>query len=289
MTDLPHPDGFSADELDLASAYVDGAVDPDERAHVEGSAGLLSLVADISHVRAALTAVTPIDTGRREDAIAAALAAAEFEATVDEPDAAAAVAPVRSIGSLPRRTRLLTMVSSAAAAVVLVVVAVIAFSSNSDDSDNVALFDTAAKEPTAEVSGDSTRTADPGAAVAGGGAPSNTIGAITSPATVLPEVDTPDELASYAATLPADTAPSTDAPPRTESSEPAATTFATPAPTQLAEPVSGLVPVPTCLAATDVVLGAVTVRGQPATVVRSADGRVRAVDASCATLLAAEP
>lgn len=279
MTDVPRSD----DDLELASAYLDGEIDADERARVDASPHLLALVAELAAVRSTIaTDIPPAARDARDEAIAAALAAAEpsIERTPDDhPD---------NLAVLPRRYRWVAMAGSAAAAVVLAVVAVTALQGGGGGDDGGQIADAPV-----EVASDTVGDATPEAAVGGAEDASDsrttpgTLGAITGPATVLPEVSTPEQLSSYATE--ADQAVTTfgsDTPSTGGSDVPTATVqeSGTPDPA-----VSPLVPVPTCLPTDAEVLGSVTVRGIPATVVRTDDGSLQAFDGDCTLLLQAQP
>jgi hypothetical protein len=276
MTDAPRPD----DDLELASAYLDGEIDGDDRARVESSPSLLRVVADLAAVRATLArSVPPAAAATRESALAAALAAAAEPApTADDQ------VPTGNLRVMPRRYRWVAMAGSAAAAVVLAVVAVTALQGGGSDSD-VEVAD--APVETATMVGADTRTAAAGAeATPEAMDTENTLGSITGPATVLPEVANADDLTAYATGA---------APPMTtfgNESLPGQGTDVTadtlPA-SEIAPAVSPLVPVPTCLPADATVVGSVSVRGIPATVVRAADGSLQAYDGDCTLLLQAQP
>jgi hypothetical protein len=171
---------------------------------------------------------------------------------------------------------------------VLAVVAVTALQGGGNDN-GVEVAD--APVETATMAGADTRTAAGGAESTPDAAPEaletpNTLGSITGPATVLPEVATADELTAYAgeADEPMTTF-SDDSLPKEGTDVPAVTN-----PTSdIAPTVSPLVPVPTCLPADATVVGSVSVRGIPATVVRATDGSLQAFDGDCTLLLQAQP
>jgi len=269
MTDAPRPD----DDLELASAYLDGEIDVDERARVESSPSLLHLVAELAAVRATLAASVPAATAdARDAAIVAALAAADPAPVADDD------APGGNLRVMPRRYRWVAMAGSAAAAMVLAVVAVAALQGGGNDSD-VDLADAPVETATMADGGGDTRTATGGAEATPEVMDTpNTLGSITGPATVLPEVATADDLTAYA----------------TEAAQPMTTSNTEPSPTEgtdvpAATAVSPLVPVPTCIPADATVVGSVSVRGIPATVVRAADGSLQAYDDDCTVLLQAQP
>jgi hypothetical protein len=92
MTNLPPPPGefpppVSDEAWELASAYLDNEVTPDERAHVEASPLLLSLVAQLQPNRDTLQAVAVPSAATREAAVAKALQ------TLDAPEAGTAASP----------------------------------------------------------------------------------------------------------------------------------------------------------------------------------------------------
>ena len=159
---------------ELASAYLDDVASPAERAAVDASPELQSIVASFAVVRAKLADVHAVAETTREAAFAAAFAEFDAPATV----AVAATAAVIPLSSKRRWTRPLM---SAAAAVLLVGAIGIAASGSlsGNDSESSSMdtsTDTAAKVAAADAATESQMSADTMA----GAAPAATIGAIPS-------------------------------------------------------------------------------------------------------------
>lgn len=137
------------DHLDeLASAYLDGAASADEVARVEADPAAMARVAALAEVRAALRAVAPLTSARREEALAAARAAFH-----EEDRGARAGAPTPRPTPLPRRhwsPRTVRVVG--AAAVALAVAALVPLLGRLGDDDDA----------------QATRFEDTGAAIGGG-------------------------------------------------------------------------------------------------------------------------
>ncbi|MDP2292249.1 MAG: hypothetical protein Q8M22_13750 [Actinomycetota bacterium] len=165
---------------ELASGYLDGQLDADERAQVEASPELVELVESFRLVRAQLAEVPPAPATARDAALAAALA--EFDQRGLPPRAAA---PVVSLAS---RRRWPAALMSAAAAVVLLGVAGIAVFGPSGD-DEMSSADTSGKERLSEVA-----TQDPSTESADSAAPASTIGSVFSAGDVAYVIDQPEQL-----------------------------------------------------------------------------------------------
>jgi hypothetical protein len=239
---------------------------------------MMSWVASLAAVRAELAVVQAATSTQRDDAIAAAMAeldSAGLPATQTPHDAI--------VRTLPRRSRLVAVMGSAAAAVVLVVVGITVARSGDSDPDlatNAAVATNPAAPP-AEAAAD---MSSGGAATEESASPA-TLGPITGPATVLPEVDTSAQLQAYAAAAPKVTTFATEATTSTDTGDVAADTVA-----DAVAPSSRIVvPPPTCLPVDAVVLGTVAVAGTTATVIQTADGELQALDNACSVLLTASP
>ena len=118
---------------ELASAYLDGVASPADRAQVEASPELLSLVASFAAVRARLADVPPVSSAARASAFAAAFA--EF----DVPDLSLAAAGASVIPSSSKRTWARPLLSVAAALLLVGVVGIAAkgsFSGNNSKSSS---------------------------------------------------------------------------------------------------------------------------------------------------------
>lgn len=165
---------------ELASSYLDGQLDADERAQVEATPEMVELVESFRLVRDQLSGVPSAPSQARESALAAALA--EFDQRGLPPRAAA---PVVSLAS---RRRWPAAIMSAAAAVVLLGVAGIAVFGPSSDND-MSSADTSGKERLSEVA-----AADSSAESFEGGAPASTIGSVFSSGDVAYVIDRPEQL-----------------------------------------------------------------------------------------------
>jgi hypothetical protein len=114
-------DEFALPDDELVSAYLDGAVDEDERARVEGSPELLARADLLGAARDAVAAATPVpDPAVRDEHVANALATL------------GAAAPVSLADRRDRRTHRQMAVLSAAA-VILAVLGVLAVVANRND------------------------------------------------------------------------------------------------------------------------------------------------------------
>lgn len=191
MNDLdPHvtPDDEPNPQHELASAYLDGEAGADERARVESSAVLRSLVDSFQQVRSQLADVPTAPPAARDAAFAAAFA--EFDTAYGPAGstAAAAAAPTAPVIPLSSRRRWAGPLLSAAAAVVLVgVVGVALMNRGSDDAKT-----SSATEAPADLEM-SSAAADSQSAPEAAAAPS-TIGSITGGGAVATIIDTPEQL-----------------------------------------------------------------------------------------------
>lgn len=152
----------------LASAYVDGEVDADERAVVEGDPHLLDLVVRLGGVRTALAAPVPIAEATRTAAIAAALDRAESD---DQPLSASRTRDHAQVIPLSARSRHARrwLGGAAAAAVIAVLVGVAVTSRSSDDTSTA--VSKASATTTGAGFGQSAATADDAARSAEAPAP----------------------------------------------------------------------------------------------------------------------
>ena len=156
MTDRPDD---PRDEL--ASAHLDGLTTPEEAERVAADPDLQHRVAALRAVQEAVrSGTTVVDAGRREQAIAAALAAfAEDHAGSDEPGAGAPVGDLAAVAARrsERATRWRRVLGVAAAAVVLALsVPVLGSLGSDDDSEDLATeaADEAAPDSTTMAAGD---------------------------------------------------------------------------------------------------------------------------------------
>jgi negative regulator of sigma E activity len=160
---------------ELASAYLDGELSTAERAEVEASPELLTLVGSFQGARETIAQVPTASPEARESAIAAALA--EYDrilATPAAPAAQAARAPVVAMAGYRRWRRVLSM---AAAVVAVGTVGIVVGKGLSKHSGTATTGSKSAPEVTSGA-----------APAAGGGAPSSTIGAINGPASAIPNL-----------------------------------------------------------------------------------------------------
>ena len=125
-------DHHERDDVELASAYLDGEATSDERARVEGDAELLALVDRMRRVRNAVSEIAPAPAPGRERAIAAALR--EFDRSAAETDQPTPPANVVPLDRRRRLSALQGLTAAAAAALVVVGGFVIAGRNDSDDS-----------------------------------------------------------------------------------------------------------------------------------------------------------
>jgi hypothetical protein len=266
---------------ELASAYLDGELDPTERAVAAADPEVMATVESFARVRAALSDVAPVDGSAKDAAFSAALA--EFDALHV---AATAAAPVATVTSLQSRRRAYRALTSVAAAVAILAIGVAAINStrggdnksssgverNAAPAGTIApsAVDTPTLKATAATAAAAGTAAPPAAesAAAASQADDATAGATTA---APPPVDTKDALIEYAAGIEGVAAPSPQSPTTTV---PADTSFGSP-------PVA-------CLTSHQRVLGGpITVNGVLAYAVRdTSDGALQAISAiNCAVLL----
>ena len=118
---------------DLASAHLDGATTPEEAARVQADPKLSARVEALRLVRATMAATAPPDSGRREQAITAALMAYDEDRTVTP------LTPVVSRHRGPaQHSWRVAGVAAAVAALAGLVPLLASLSSGSDDSANTA-------------------------------------------------------------------------------------------------------------------------------------------------------
>ena len=140
---------------ELASAYLDGATTPVEAARVEADPELLARVEALRAVRVALTVAPLVDDERREQSIAAALAAYDEQHQV--PSSAAALGSLtpltsRRRGPSPRAWRVVGAAAAVAALAALVpLLASLSSDTSSDDSATAPVADDAAGGTDAQV------------------------------------------------------------------------------------------------------------------------------------------
>jgi len=190
---------------ELASAYLDGVASPAERAQVEASPELLTLIASFTAVRAQLADVPPGAAATREGALAAAFA--EFDEPALTPAAAgAAIIPLNT------KRRWARPVLSVAAAVLLVGAIGVAAKGglSGDDKSSSASMETSAKVASADAATEAQMSSDTMTAL-----PPSTIGYIGGGAEAALIIDTPEQLQALALTALADTAPPTAGLPET--------------------------------------------------------------------------
>jgi hypothetical protein len=293
MSDVPRPPSafpppVSDEAWELASAYLDDEVTPDERAQVVSSPMLLALVEQLRPAVNAVQKPVTIATASRELAISAAL---DVAGSPVEP--AAAPANVRSLetarsAQATRRSnnRWLAPVAAAAAVVAIVGVGSAVFSRQSSkkltSAESAATTAKASDSPLVDAATATTKAAE---------------AATTAAPAALQSTNSPTTAAAVPATTPADelptTAPATTTAAAATSAPKAATTAASP--TAPVAPVGGGGPIsqveadelrrylgssyrqtfsPSCIAPADAPLAVGTIdwRGQQATVFVN-DGR----------------
>lgn len=210
---------------DLASAYLDDEVTPEERARVEQDPELVRRVARLRQVRERLLDVSPVDPAERRDTLAAALAVFDTVAVgttepVERPEPAVVPLPDLAAARLrrARRTRAAQWLG-AAAAVGILGVGITRLgddaSMSADDTDQAATVEeselSAATESAEAGSDQAVITAIPGAAdvaPAEQDAAEDTVAAFeaTEPAAGQSRLDVPQlvtdaDLAAFVATL----------------------------------------------------------------------------------------
>jgi hypothetical protein len=270
---------------EMASAYLDGELEQDERAIAEASPTTMGLVEAFAVVHDRLSDVPPADPDARDQALAAALA--EFDALQSPPLVAAAMVTAPPPPAIPLFRRTSVRILSAAAAVLLVgIVGVAALNSGSDDDDS-----SSADEMTAGRSANSEAPSEMAAddSGAGGGAPadaSTTIDGITGPASAPVLVMSEDELLALAELA---ASPDADGQVSFDTAAPATTTLAVPAQEEM----------PTTLARVAVdcplddtqqyVMDIIWVDTPAALIVDTESGEAIAMGADCTVLASATP
>lgn len=263
-----------------ASAYLDGELDPAERASAAGDPEVMALVDSFTRVRAVLGHVEPVVDSTRTAALAAALA--EFDARQSAPDVAIAAAAAKVTLLSSRRIRAYRVLTGVAAAAIVGVVAVAALNSTNSDDDN--------GSSAIEASAGTEALPNLKVADAAGAAPADTsIGADTAAGSVetppfesttiaLPEIDTADALREYAAAVENRTF-----------AIPAAQSAETVAPSDAAAD-DAATPSPSCLASDQSIIGSIMFQDTLAYAVReTSTGALRAIDASdCHVLIEVE-
>jgi hypothetical protein len=273
------------DRAELASAYLDGELEADQRAAVENDPDAMAMVDSFARIRTELNAFRPADDAVRSAAFAAALA--EFDARPEDGGEAAAAAVVTPLAS--RRDRGYRVLMGVAAAVVVAVVGIAALRSSTGHDENSS---TAAVAPQETAEPPQLKIADTAAAdanSAAGAAPAGTAAAaaeatsIESAVTSIPEIDSKDELQAFANSFQGVASPAPVA-----STTIAATTETTAA---AATPSLGDSSFESpCLTPGVTELGQVLYRGAPAVVVReNATGIVEALDATACRVLETVP
>lgn len=186
------PDDEPNPQHELASAYLDGEASADERARVESSAVLRSMVDSFARIRDELADAPPAPTAARDAAFAAAFAAfdartgSETTAATVAPAAAAAPAVAPVIPLSPRRRWAGPLLSAAAAVLLVGVVGVALINRGGSDSKSSSATDAPAD---LEMSAAADTQSAPQAA-----APASTIGSITGGGQVATIIDTPEQL-----------------------------------------------------------------------------------------------
>ncbi len=266
-------DDDAPERAEAASAYLDGEIDSGERASVSADPDTMALVDTFARIRDVLGAVGPVHDTVKADALAAALAEFDVRQRIEATSPSPVVLRPRWRRTYP------ILRGAAAAAVIAVVVFAVANASKGTDSKS-----SSATTPPAAATQQRTQaatglapagTSAPAAATAAGAADSST----EKMAASVPVVNSPDDLARYAATFDLTTS---------ASSGPSTNAGANPAATELV-PVPATPPA-TCLTPTDTFLGTVSVLGSPAFAVRdNSTGIVRAVNSDDCRVLFSVP
>jgi negative regulator of sigma E activity len=263
------------EHAELASAYVDGAVDDAQRAQVETSPDLMALAASFQLVRAVLADVAPSPVEAREQAVSAALAA--FDAPSTATSSAIPVAPPTNVISLERHRRYRGVLSAAAAVLAVGVLGLVAVNGlRGSDSKSSSGTVVTADSPIAPTAG-------------GKQGPDATIGSIGGPADARVAVDTPAQLLSVADQYaPVDTSSTGAAVVTTELG--GTTASSTASGTAGAESANGRPAIACSLSRSQIVLAEITFRGVAAYAVRdTVTGTISAIDLTCHVLAEASP
>ena len=266
---------------ELASAYLDGDLDPAERATASADPEVMASVENFARVRSMLSDVAPVDGIAQDNALAAALA--EFDAL----HVAAAVSPTATVTSLRSHRRTYRALTSVAAAVAILAIGVAAINGTrgNDDKSSSAVERNAASAGTispAAADAPSLKVSADTAAAAGTAAPAaaESVAAATGDASAgattatPPQVDTKAALAEYAQRLQSISVPAPQSPSTT---------------TQV-DNAFGSAPLP-CLTSRQVVVGGpITVNGTLAYAIRdTSNGDLQALDATDCTVLLEVP
>ena len=264
---------------ELASAYIDDELDPDERAAASADPEVMATVESFARVRSALGEIDPSDGNARDAAVAAALA--EFDARHVAVSAAVRPATVTSLQSRRRTYRALTSVAAAVAVLAIGIVAVNGTRGGDDKSSSEVALNAAPAGTIAPSEAPAVKAAAATGAAAGTAAPSaaetvaaaSRAGDATAGATAAapPRVDTKDALVQYAARIEGVAAPSPQSPTTTVQ----------------ADGSFGSAPVPCLTSHQEVLGGPITVKGTPAVAVRDrSNGALQAIDTTdCVVLL----
>jgi hypothetical protein len=263
---------------ELASAYLDDDLDPDERAAASADPDVTATVESFARVRSALGEIGPSDGNARDAAVAAALA--EFDARHVAVSAAVRPATVTSLQSRRRTYRALTSVAAAVAILAIGIAAVNGTRGGDNKSSSEVALNAAPAGTIAPSEAPAVKAATATGAAAGTAAPSaaetvaaaSRAGDATAGATAAapPQVDTKDALVQYAAGIEGVAAPSPQSPTTTVQ----------------ADGSFGSAP-DLCLTSHQEVLGGpITVNGTPAYAVRdTSNGDLQAIDSTDCTVL----
>ena len=264
---------------ELASAYLDGVASQDDRAQVEASPELRTLVADFAAVRARLADVAPVSSAVRVSAFAAAFA--EF----DEPDLSRTAAGASVIPLSSKRSWARPLLSVAAALLLVGVVGIAAkggFSGNNSKSSS-ASQDSRAKGAAPSAATEAKITSDTMAAMA-----PSTIGYIGASAQAPVVIENPEQLQALATVTLDDTAATTVGSPATTAAIVAgANTLPPPTSAQLAPYARGALG---CLTAQQVFVADIQYQGTFAIAARdTVTGMISAIADDCTVLATVGP
>ncbi len=263
---------------ELASAYVDGALDEAERAAAAANPDVMALVDSFARVRAAISDVEPVVYSTRTAAIAAALA--EFDARHAADDGSPVIAPAAIVTSLQsRRIRSYRILTGVAAAALVGVIAVAALNSGGNRGND--LSSTAATEaPAAGAAAPDSPTAKSTDVESAAGETFAIAAAEAAPTALgVPVIESEEALAQYATGFEAAAAPAADM-------------ATTDAPSIAAADAAGgsADRLPTCVTSEQIVLGPIVFQGTSAYAVRdSSSGELQAIALDDCRVLAAVP
>lgn len=265
--------------VEVASAYLDGELEPDARAAAAADPDTMAVVEAFSVLRNAIAEVEPAAVSSRTAAIAAALAEYDTRRAPELEAPAPARAPLALFRRRERAYRMLVGATAAAAVLVVAVAALASMDRGSDNEASVATESPALAPPA--TSGE--RAASSPAATESPSVMTEKLG--------VPEIDSPEALRQYASSVGAVDAATAELP-----AAPGGTAGTTAAPSTVA--AAGTAPREAvaadsapCVSANDLYLGEITVLGVPALATQDlSTGDVKAIAADdCRVLFTVTP